>query len=146
MQDNANISFSFEENDVLIKISQLEKDKSIPFFVKNYFEIIKKEFENNEKKSELLILIEILIDFSWEMLNTNIWIFVDDVWRLIYGYAILYKTIILSRDLNYSKDELIKLCDLGLLMSGPLLQNKFNEVIRSMNNFESDIQSEEPSK
>ena len=80
------------------------------------------------------------------MLNTNIWIFVDDVWRLIYGYAILYKTIILSRDLNYSKDELIKLCDLGLLMSGPLLQNKFNEVIRSMNNFESDIQSEEPSK
>ena len=146
MQDNANISFSFEENDVLIKISQLEKDKSIPFFVKNYFEIIKKEFENNQKKSELLILIEILIDFSWEMLNTNIWIFVDDVWRLIYGYAILYKTIILSRDLNYSKDELIKLCDLGLLMSGPLLQNKFNEVIRSMNNFESDIQSEEPSK
>ena len=146
MQDNANISFSFEKNDVLIKISQLEKDKSIPFFVKNYFEIIKKEFENNEKKSELLILIEILIDFSWEMLNTNIWIFVDDVWRLIYGYAILYKTIILSRDLNYSKDELIKLCDLGLLMSGPLLQNKFNEVIRSMNNFESDIQSEEPSK
>ena len=129
MQDNANISFSFEENDVLIKISQLENDKSIPFFVKNYFEIIKKEFENNEKKSELLILVEILIDFSWEMLNTNIWIFVDDVWRLIYGYAILYKTIILSRDLNYSKDELIKLCDLGLLMSGPLLQNKFNEIL-----------------
>jgi hypothetical protein len=145
MQDNIIDLFSFDEIDIR-KIVELEKNKSIPLFVNDYFEIIKNEFENHEKQSKLLTIVEILIDFSWEMLNTNIWIFVDDLWRLIYGYSILYKTIILNRNASYPKDELIKFCDLGLLMSGPLLQNKFYKVIKILNQRELDVPINEPSK
>jgi hypothetical protein len=145
MQDNIDIEFSFEKIDAT-KITEFEKNKSIPPFVKKYFEIIKKGFRNHEKQPELLVIVEILIDFSWEMLNTNIWVFVDDIWRLVYGYSILYKTVILSRDATYSKDDLIRLCDMGLLMSGPLLQNEFLKLITIFNQPELNNLSDEPSK
>jgi len=67
------------------------------------------------------------------MLNTNLWMFVGDHWRIVYGYATLYK-IILMNSIQDSKDEaLIKLCDLGLLMSGHLLKQKFQKIIKLLN-------------
>lgn len=60
---------------------------------------------------------DVLIDYSWEFLNTNLWYFVDDMWRLVYAYATLYKIILLKLNQTDQDDEferkIIKLCDLG---------------------------------
>jgi len=87
----------------------------IPSFVYSYLEEIKNEltlknFNNN--LNNLLFMCEVLIEYSWEMLSTNLWCFVDKIWRQIYGYSILYKVLILSYK-NEHNENLIKLCDLG---------------------------------
>jgi hypothetical protein len=88
----------------------------------------------------LLFICDILVDYSWEKLNTNIWIFVDDMWRLLYGFSTLIKIIVLklrydaddteNNQTEQFKEEMIKLCDLGLLMSGNLLEEQFNLIIK----------------
>ena len=97
----------------------------LPSFVFTYLNSIKSNLN-----SDNLFLCDVLIDYSWEMLNTNLWCFVDKIWRLIYGYSMLYKVII-SKTENKT-DSLIKLCDLGLLMSGPLLEKQFNQIISNI--------------
>lgn len=62
---------------------------------------------------------EVLVDYSWEFLNTNIWVFVEDKWRWLYAYATLYKIILLKLDPYESmkedfEEKIVKLCDLGL--------------------------------
>lgn len=98
---------------------------NLPSFVFTYLNSIKSNLN-----SDNLFLCDVLIDYSWEMLNTNLWCFVDKIWRLIYGYSMLYKVII-SKTENKT-DSLIKLCDLGLLMSGPLLEKQFNQIISNI--------------
>ena len=49
---------------------------------------------NNEDGEDLLFKCEVAIDYAWEMLNTNLWVFVDDTWRLLYGFAMLYNCLL----------------------------------------------------
>ena len=79
------------------------------------------------------------------MLNTNLWTFVDDVWRVVYGFGTLYKicvcmfsktcqsTIASTIEMDDTDDELIRQADLGLLMSGHLLEKQFNALISYLN-------------
>lgn len=109
--------------DLIDYTKQISKNESeLPEFIFNYLDEIRSNLSRNS-----LFMCEVLIDYSWEMLNTNLWCFVDNIWRYIYGYAMLYKIIILEDD--EQPDALIKLCDLGLLMSGPLLEKQFNHII-----------------
>lgn len=93
-------------------------------------------------------LCEALIDFSWEMLNTNLWVFVDEHWRYVYAYATLYKILLIQmnpriRSNSCVSDEITKLCDMGLLLSGDILSPYFNKIIRTYSST-SNIQSEVP--
>ncbi len=95
----------------------------------------KRLLQSDDNKEHFLFLCDVLVDMSWEMLNTNLWVFVGDQWRLVYGYATLYKIILINTSrkttrADYSGDDLIKLCDLGLLMSGFLLRQKFQQIIK----------------
>jgi len=126
-------------NDMVDYDSTLSSYKSaLPTFVLEYFEFLKDNIFNmtNENNfDKLLFTCDVLIDYAWEMLNTNMWVFVDDYWRLIYAYAMLYKIIYKSKQASRvvsdeSNKELIKLCDLGLLMSGPLLEKQFDHIVR----------------
>jgi hypothetical protein len=119
--------------------SALSPYKSVlPTFVFEHFEFLKANLfrTSNENYEKLLFTCDVLIDYSWEMLNTNLWVFVDDYWRLIYAFAIFYKIIYKSKQASNravsdaSTKELIKLCDLGLLMSGPLLEKQFDHIVR----------------
>jgi hypothetical protein len=92
----------------------LKNNYDIPSFVYIYLEEIKNQIilkiiDNNS--NNLLFMCEILINYSWDMLNTNLWCFVESMWRHVYGYAMLYKILIL--DYKYEHESLIKLCDLG---------------------------------
>jgi lysine-specific demethylase 8 len=93
----------------------------------------------------------VIIEYSWEFLNTNIWSFVEDKWRFIYGYGTMYKIIFThhSNRLNGDSEavdslntELIKLCDLGLLMCGNLLERQFNNMIRHIRAANEEVEDE----
>jgi lysine-specific demethylase 8 len=118
--------FGLDENLINYE-NDINQTQNYPDFVLNYLKSIKSNilrslFNENE--------VEILIDYSWEKLNTNLWVFVDKKWRYLYGYSILYKILgfsLLKEVINVN--EIIKLCDMGLLMSGPLLEKQFNQII-----------------
>ena len=84
---------------------------------------------NGGDLDQLLFMADVVLDYAWEQLNTNLWVFVDDHLRLLYGYGTLYKTILVYLK-SKSLDRVVKLCDLGLLMTGHLLEKKFNSIIR----------------
>ena len=89
---------------------------SLPNFVFDYLKSIYSNIldHNGKDLNEILLLCEVLIDYAWEMLNTNIWVFVEDYWRILYAYAILYKIICIRiDDSGVNENKLIQLCDLG---------------------------------
>jgi hypothetical protein len=132
------VGFGFTFEDIDFKdLIDFDKHTFLPAFIKDYLYSLRLKLSNISDATlfgdEALFTAEVLIDYSWEMLNTNIWVFVEDIWRLIYAFSTLYKAIILNGKIekeNRKEDDLIKLCDLGLLMSGPLLQPKFNQIIQ----------------
>jgi hypothetical protein len=95
---------------------RIDKSK-FPQFVIDYLKEIHSNIVLNDQINclkETIFMCEVLIDYSWEMLNTNIWVFVDDCWRLLYAHATLYKIICLKIDQSdIDGDKLVKLCDLG---------------------------------
>ena len=110
----------------------------LPPFIHEYLNELKSNLiENGTNSDRSIFMCEVLIDYSWEYLNTNLWVFVDDIWRWLYGYSILYKILFFYKKNRKNEfdfnEKLIKLCDLGLLMSGPLLEKKFNKIINSLN-------------
>lgn len=131
-------------NDLLNYEVDLNETCDLPTFVLVYLSEIKSSLFNRYVSIDsLLDKVEILIDYSWEKLNTNIWVFVNDKWRYLYAYSMLYKVLVLNMLDKSSKNELIRLCDLGLLMSGPLLEKQFNQIIsqlsKSSDNYEEDV-------
>ena len=97
--------------DYEIDISQSMDANMHPEFVFDYLSEIKRGLLNDE---DILDKVNVLIDYAWEKLNTNLWVFVDKKWRYLYAYSTLYK-ILCSRN-QLETDEIIKLCDLGLLI------------------------------
>lgn len=108
----------------LIDFEKNPSYKLLPEFVKKNFNDLETNLNCTEKS---LFICDVLIDYAWEMLNTNIWVFVDELWRYVYAYATLYKICFLIKQekekktnssvLPSNKDEfreqIIKLCDLG---------------------------------
>lgn len=121
-----------ESIDFTVQIDPANKLR-LPAFIFNYLNELKTTLNSPSVRAanlnEMLFMCETLIDYSWEMLNTNLWCFVDNIWRLIYSYSMLYKILFTDLKSNDEKETLIKLCDLGLLMSGPLLEKQFNQIV-----------------
>ena len=144
------MEFNLSEVDYHLKLDRFRE--VLPGFVFVYFEQIKKSLNSEtdiENSNHVLKLCETLIDFSWEMLNTNLWVFVDEYWRFVYAYATLYKILIIQRYSNVSsnayilEEEITKLCDLGLLLSGDILSPYFNKLVKSS---KSSCQTAQPNK
>jgi len=73
--------------------------------------------------------IQALLDFIWEKLNTGHWSAVDIVWRQLFSIISVIKVLVVLRlseengcDNAILKD-LVKICDIGLLMGAPVLDN-----------------------
>lgn len=68
------------------------------------------------------------LDYVWEKLNTGHWSQVDLIWRQLFSIISVVKILAilhLSSDSN-NKDlikDLVKICDVGLLMGAPILNN-----------------------
>ncbi|XP_068583980.1 lysine-specific demethylase 8 [Cebidichthys violaceus] len=75
---------------------------------------------------------QIVLDFSWEKLNTGTWRHVDKEWRRVYSYGCLFKVAALCRD-DPSADEVlqaVRTCDMGLLMGAAILDDVLQVIVR----------------
>ena len=71
-----------------------------------------------------------LMDFIWEKLNTGHWSAVDTVWRKLFSVISIMKVLIVielgGEETVYDNlilKDLVKMCDIGLLMGAPVLDN-----------------------
>ena len=71
-------------------------------------------------------LSQVIIDQTWEELNTGNWKDIDIAWRKIFTLASLVKSMVLC---EMNKFELaVKACDMGLLMGAPIHNNILGRV------------------
>lgn len=70
----------------------------------------------------LLGLSETICDYSWEKLNIGTWRDVDRDWRRVYAYGCLFQVLCLCHN-GGASPEALRVCDLGLLMGVPILDN-----------------------
>ncbi|KAG7223150.1 hypothetical protein INR49_015758 [Caranx melampygus] len=74
---------------------------------------------------------QIILDFSWEKLNTGTWRHVDKEWRRVYSYGCLFKVAALCRE-DPSEDDIlqaVRTCDMGLLMGAAIMDNILHVVV-----------------
>nr|XP_043907860.1 lysine-specific demethylase 8 isoform X2 [Solea senegalensis] len=79
---------------------------------------------------------QIVLDFSWEKLNTGTWRHVDKEWRRVYSYGCLFKVAALCRD-GPSEDEVrqaVRTCDMGLLMGAAVMDNILQVIVGILQN------------
>ncbi|XP_070779737.1 lysine-specific demethylase 8 isoform X2 [Enoplosus armatus] len=75
---------------------------------------------------------QIILDLSWEKLNTGTWRHVDKEWRRVYSYGCLFKVASLCRG-GPSADEVVqavRTCDMGLLMGAAIMDNILQVIVR----------------
>lgn len=75
---------------------------------------------------------KVVLDYSWEKLNTGTWRHVDKEWRRVYSYGCLFKVAALCRD-DPSADEIlqaVRTCDMGLLMGAAIMDNILQVIVR----------------
>lgn len=79
---------------------------------------------------------QIILDFSWEKLNTGTWRDVDKEWRCLYSYGCLFKVAALCRDdaSPATVQEAIRTCDLGLLMGAAIMDNILQTFVKILQN------------
>ncbi|XP_035214491.1 lysine-specific demethylase 8-like isoform X3 [Stegodyphus dumicola] len=70
---------------------------------------------------------KIVLDLAWEKINTGHWKDVDANWRYVYTLASLFKVLCLLAE-KRNKTDIIKACDMGLLMGAPLMQNILSKI------------------
>ena len=87
--------------------------------------------------SESLVLCEGLLDHTWEELNTGHWKDVDLKYRYLYSYSSLLKLCFICKldensSINEGCQKLLLICDMGLLMGAPILDNVLGLIANSI--------------
>ena len=78
---------------------------------------------------------DMLIDITWEKLNTGYWKDIHLSWRHAYTFISMTKAfcefhqITLKNDGQFQFHDAVKTCDMGLLMGAPLLNNILSRMI-----------------
>uniref|UniRef100_A0A1A8EUV3 Lysine-specific demethylase 8 n=1 Tax=Nothobranchius korthausae TaxID=1143690 RepID=A0A1A8EUV3_9TELE len=75
---------------------------------------------------------QVVLDISWERLNTGTWRHVDKDWRRLYSYGCLFKVAALCRE-SPSEHEIlqaVRTCDMGLLMGAAVMDNILQVFVR----------------
>lgn len=82
--------------------------------------------------AQRMLTAQIILDFSWEKLNTGTWRDVDKEWRRVYSYGCLFKVAALCHK-DLTEDELqmaIRTCDMGLLMGAAIMDDILQTIVR----------------
>jgi len=84
-----------------------------------------------QKYTHAATLCQVLLDDTWEQLNTGHWKDVNISWRKLYSYAALLKCLSVYRLGNVHLS--IKTCDMGLLMGAPIFDNILAKLAPQLN-------------
>lgn len=79
-----------------------------------------------------LLNAQIILDISWEKLNTGTWRHVDKDWRRVYSYGCLFKVAALCRE-DPSEERIlqaVRTCDMGLLMGAAVMGNILQVLVQ----------------
>lgn len=88
----------------------------------------RKQLYSDAAHSSQMVNAQIILDFSWEKLNSGTWRHVDKEWRSVYSYGCLFKVAALCRGVPSADNVLqaVRTCDMALLMGvaimGDILQ------------------------
>ncbi|KAF5908034.1 lysine-specific demethylase 8, partial [Clarias magur] len=79
---------------------------------------------------------QVIIDYSWEKLNTGTWRDVDKEWRRVYSYGCLFKAVgtCHGETTQLRVQDVIKTCDMGLLMGASVMDNILQRLIVVLKN------------
>ncbi|XP_023372506.1 jmjC domain-containing protein 5 isoform X2 [Otolemur garnettii] len=73
---------------------------------------------------------EVILDYSWEKLNTGTWRDVDKDWRQVYAFSCLLKALCLCKAPGDAATmaTALRVCDMGLLMGATILGDILHKV------------------
>lgn len=79
---------------------------------------------------------QVIIDYSWEKLNTGTWRDVDKEWRRVYSYGCLFKAVGMchGETSQLRVQDAIRTCDMGLLMGASVMDNILQRLIVVLKN------------
>ncbi|XP_037545067.1 lysine-specific demethylase 8 [Nematolebias whitei] len=92
----------------------------------------RQQLYSNTTSASRMLNAQIILDISWERLNTGTWRHVDKDWRRVYSYGCLFKVAALCQGNPSENDVLqaVKTCDMGLLMGAAILDNILQVFVR----------------
>ncbi|KAG8432988.1 hypothetical protein GDO86_017308 [Hymenochirus boettgeri] len=73
---------------------------------------------------------DVLVDYSWEKLNSRSWKEVEREWRCVYSYGCLFKAMgLCSSPTKENVKEALRVCDMGLLMGAEVMDNVLGRIV-----------------
>jgi hypothetical protein len=75
----------------------------------NYLELARNLLINNQQIDKIKSYLKILLEYSWEKLNTGIWQNVKDVYRYFYAYACYIDVLVDCKIFNYQVNVFFKI-------------------------------------
>lgn len=95
-------------------------------------ELCRKDLYSTLKSSSCVAKAQIIIDYSWEKLNTGTWKDVEKDWRRVYSYGCLFKAVsICQGERSHDKvQQAIKTCDMGLLMGASIMDDVLQRLVQ----------------
>uniref|UniRef100_A0A672YCW5 Lysine (K)-specific demethylase 8 n=1 Tax=Sphaeramia orbicularis TaxID=375764 RepID=A0A672YCW5_9TELE len=96
----------------------------------------RRQLYSDATSTDRTLTAQIILDLSWEKLNTGTWRDVDKEWRRVYSYGCLFKVAALCRE-HPSADEIlqgIRTCDMGLLMGAAIMDNVLQVLVQILLN------------
>lgn len=73
---------------------------------------------------------ELIMDYSWEKLNGRNWRDVSRDWRTAYSYGCLFKVVGDCGGPTFRKEEVLRVCDMSLLLGAEIINNVISRIIR----------------
>uniref|UniRef100_A0A3Q3B844 Lysine-specific demethylase 8 n=1 Tax=Kryptolebias marmoratus TaxID=37003 RepID=A0A3Q3B844_KRYMA len=92
----------------------------------------RQQLYSNTASASRALNAQIILDISWERLNTGTWRHVDKDWRRVYSYGCLFKVAALCGE-KPSEDEIlqaVRTCDMGLLVGAAIMDNILQAFVR----------------
>nr|XP_033946055.1 lysine-specific demethylase 8 isoform X3 [Pseudochaenichthys georgianus] len=92
----------------------------------------RRQLYSDTTSASRMLTAKVLLDFSWEKLNTGTWRHVDKEWRRVYSYGCLFKVAALCRGDPSAEDvlEALRTCDMGLLMGAAIMEDVLQVIVR----------------
>lgn len=114
----------------------IEFSEKVEPSVLNVLELARDQLYSRQECPASTETAQIIIDYSWEKLNTGTWRDVDKEWRRMYSYGCLFKVLNLCNgDPSKAKvKEAIKTCDMGLLMGAAIMDNILQRLVCILKN------------